>query len=437
MSHSDITHYHLVVIKNKKPEINRALILFLVLFFITVIIMIMNIEEQKNPKHQESLTNIYNPVRFTSIKADRHASFIRTTGEVISRNSIDIKTQLSGEIIYANHDFLPGNFITKGTVICKIQSSLYKYQLTEAKNRFSQAQLAFLIEQQKQIQARQNWKHTGHKNKPTSILVLRQPQLIAAQTELDSAQTAIEHAKYQLDSSIIRAPFDGVVVKGSLNLGEIIETGAILGRILDTKTLDIVVSVTEENWKMLPDNWRKSNIDLYPVTKSSHCCIKRTTSLDVLDKQTTHATSKIISSNTIWSAKIRTVAQYLNQQTRLRNIYLETTNNRLQKNTLPLLPGSFVQVIIPGRKMDNILKIPESAYTRDSKIWIIDDNNRLHYLAVQLYFTDTNFVFVKLENIKNIEYRVVLFPQSSFNIGQKIKPIETLSPVHELIINDI
>ncbi len=419
MSKSSTTQYPIV--KNEQHKINKTAVFTGLLLFVIVILALSQVEEQKQPQEVASLSEIYNPVRFIKVKKNNHTSLIRSTGEVISQNTIDIKVQIGGEITYVNIDFFPGNHIKKGTVICKIQNSQYKYQLAEAKNRFSQAQLALLIEQQKKIQARQDWKRTGHKLKPESSLVLRQPQYIAAQAELDAAQSAIEHAENELEFTIIRSPFDGVIVARSLNNGEIIETGSVLGRIIDTKTLDITISLTESNWKLMPDDWKNTNVELYSISHSSGCCLP---TASTVTNPRTKSTSKVITANQYWKAKIRNIAQFLDQQTRLRTVYLETTNDLLQGNTKPLLPGSFVEVIIPGRKMENILKIPESAYTRNSKIWVIDDNNRLQSLYAEIRFTKNNFIFVQLKNMKNGVYRIVLYPQSSFTIGQRITPVE-------------
>ncbi len=69
--------------------------------------------------------------------------------------------------------------------------------------------------------------------------------LAIAQSQVDSAQVAVDQAKRRLDAATLRAPFDGVVEKMSVEVGQLVAAGTPAVVIADPSAFHIVVAVDE------------------------------------------------------------------------------------------------------------------------------------------------------------------------------------------------
>lgn len=69
--------------------------------------------------------------------------------------------------------------------------------------------------------------------------------LAIAQSQVDSAQVAVEQAKRRLEAATLRAPFDGVVEKVSVDVGQLVAAGTPAVVIADPSAFHILVAVDE------------------------------------------------------------------------------------------------------------------------------------------------------------------------------------------------
>lgn len=69
--------------------------------------------------------------------------------------------------------------------------------------------------------------------------------LAIAQSQVDSAQVAVDQAKRRLDAATLRAPFDGVVEKVSVEVGQLVAAGTPAVVIADPSAFHITVAVDE------------------------------------------------------------------------------------------------------------------------------------------------------------------------------------------------
>ncbi len=113
------------------------------------------------------------------------------------------------------------------------QTALANYRLatagpTESALKAAEAQIA---------QARANLERLKQTPTPEDLAI--------AQSQVDSARVAVEQAKRRLDAATLRAPFDGIVEKVSVEAGQLVAAGAPAVVIADTSAFHIMVSVDE------------------------------------------------------------------------------------------------------------------------------------------------------------------------------------------------
>ncbi|MDH7489543.1 MAG: efflux RND transporter periplasmic adaptor subunit [Anaerolineae bacterium] len=113
------------------------------------------------------------------------------------------------------------------------QTALANYRLatagpTESALKAAEAQIA---------QARANLARLKRTPTPEDLTI--------AQSQVDSAQVAVEQARRRLDAATLRAPFDGVVEKISVEAGQLVAAGTPAVIIADTSAFHIMVAVDE------------------------------------------------------------------------------------------------------------------------------------------------------------------------------------------------
>jgi HlyD family secretion protein len=175
-----------------------------------------------------------------------HGEIIDTvgaTGTLQAVTTVQVGSQVSGNISYLGADF--NSIVHKGTVIAKLDPSLFDAQLQAARASLMQAQANFTkaqsdLERAKVQLVDAQQKYTRAKELAARNLVpqsdldaakiavdsaqatLASQQATVAQTQaaVGQAQAAVNQNQVNLDHTIIQAPIDGIVIQRSVDVGQ-------------------------------------------------------------------------------------------------------------------------------------------------------------------------------------------------------------------------
>jgi len=152
-----------------------------------------------------------------------------------------VSAQISGRIEQINFDV--DDYVPRGAVLLRFRDKEERARLeqaqatlNEARARFNQAQADY--ERIKNIYAK--------KLVSKSELDKATAQLKSARARLESAQARVKEAREQLDHTVVRAPYSGIVVKRFVEVGETASAGQPLMTGLSLEQLRAVVSVPQE-----------------------------------------------------------------------------------------------------------------------------------------------------------------------------------------------
>jgi len=90
----------------------------------------------------------------------------------------------------------------------------------------------------------------------------------------------------------------------------------------------------------------------------------------------------------------------------------------------PLRAGLFVAVEIPGRVLDHVLTVPESALTPDGLVWFVDEADRLVSVVGQpLFYDDGDISIAVPEGLlrRDRGYVVAGNPNGAFVNGLEVR----------------
>ncbi|MBQ4848324.1 efflux RND transporter periplasmic adaptor subunit [Pseudoalteromonas sp. MMG005] len=330
-----------------------------------------------------------NTVREVSVinkRVGTHEGVIRVFAEIKPRWAVTLKAHVDGEVIEVKDSALAGEYNAKGDVLIRIEDSDYKAHLASAKQALAAANLTLFTEQDRAKRALKDRKKSGIQSESSAIPL----QLDIAKKAVSAAKANIKAAEMKKIYTTVVAPFSGIVTHRFVSIGQTVNVGEPLLSILDQTNLDITVSLNNIQWQNLATQW---------------------------EKRTAQIKSK--QGDRVAYAKIKRGGGFLDPKTRQHKLFLEIDND--ERNNV--LSGDFVNVEIPGRAVDNSLLIPASAYTRESTVWYIDEDNRLRYFPSNILFYqgDNLIITAPISRVAG-DFNIVINPLASFIAGKKVNP---------------
>lgn len=171
-------------------------------------------------------------------------SFITATGTLSAVISVDVGTQLSGQIVRLNADF--NSIVRKGDVIAEIDTALYAAKVKEAAGELAAAEAEAKLK--KQILERTQ-QLLPNRAATESDLELAIAELARANATVMIKEAAVTRANVDLNFCIITAPVDGVVISRKVDLGQtvaaVMTTPVLYTIAQDIQKMNISASVSE------------------------------------------------------------------------------------------------------------------------------------------------------------------------------------------------
>jgi RND family efflux transporter MFP subunit len=182
------------------------------------------IAEQKAPA---------SPVIVETAQRDTFSATLWVSGTVISQNDARIAAETDGRITWVAD---VGSRIEQGEAIARIDAEDLRLELAD-----SEAQLDSLKSQLKyrdsSLQRLQ--KLADSNNAAATQLDEAQSQLDMTRQEIKRAEVAIAQIKRRIKQTEVLAPFPGIVVERVVQVGEFVNRGAQVARLVDTEHREI------------------------------------------------------------------------------------------------------------------------------------------------------------------------------------------------------
>lgn len=165
-------------------------------------------------------------VEVSRVREKIFAEEFETLGSLASVDNIDISSELAGQIT-AIH-FKPGSQVKKGTLLIQLDDTVLKSQLAT-----TQANLAL---------SETNYKRTNELAKRGLTSEQAQDQVLA---DLQDKQNRVKVKQAQLEKLRLKAPFSGTLGSRKVSIGQYVNVGQPLVRLIANHQLRIEYSLPE------------------------------------------------------------------------------------------------------------------------------------------------------------------------------------------------
>ncbi len=334
-------------------------------------------------------------VSVVKVSADSYAAQVSGYGELTPHFNLSLTAQVSGQIEQLSPNLEVGQTVKKGDWLVKLESSDYQAAVKEAEQNVATEQLNLLEEQRQAVQAKSEWLSSGIKGQPDSALVLRKPQLAAAQARLDYAQSALVSAKKNIDQTIITAPFDALVTTRSVALGSYLQAGNDIATLYSTDRLEVAVPLSNNDWALLPD----------ASILSAHS-----------------AMLKNVENDLTWQGHVLRAEQHVDTESRQRALIIAIDTPLSQ--TPQAFSGTFVSMTLQGKNVDQLWKLPNSALSQRGEIWYVKADNTLAKFSANALFSQQGSIFIQApEALINQTQAVVIHPLNNYLEGMYVDAV--------------
>jgi multidrug efflux system membrane fusion protein len=167
-------------------------------------------------------------VRVTHRTAEMHRQEIVLRGQTEASRSVELKAETSSVVEVVNVD--EGSVVAEGQVILEMERNYRDSRLAEAR--------ALVAQRQAEFNAAQKLSKKGF---------TAATRLAEAKALRDAAQATLTAIELDLEDTKVEAPFDGILETRYVEVGDFLEVGDRVARIMDLDPLNIVVHVSERD----------------------------------------------------------------------------------------------------------------------------------------------------------------------------------------------
>lgn len=322
------------------------------------------------PKEEpKDIAAVVTPVSVQVIEGGSMPARVSATGQVQPSTQVTIVPEVNGRISSLPSTLKVGARFNKGETLAQLESRDYQARLDQAKAQLASAELELALEEGRGQSAVKQWDLIGGSGRQE--LAERKPHLVVAQANVRSAQAGVSLAQNNLNRTRLSAPFDAVVLSESLDRGQVVGASTQAVTLAGTETFRVEVSVPLGKLQYLQVPGYNAKEGGRAIVRHGALGIER-------------------------EGEIVGVAGQVNEQTRTATLLVDV-HNPMDPPTgqPPLLLGSFVDVSLMGRPMEDVVAVPITSLREGREVLLLSSDNTLHIEPVTLAWTTESQAFVR------------------------------------------
>jgi len=341
-------------------------------------------------------------VRTIKVKTGPQSVHIIGEGTVRPLREINVVPQVGGKLVYVSPALVNGGEFSQGDTLLRIDPVDYQLAVTLAKAKVKDSESALKLAEEEAAAAQEEWRllHAGNPkaNRNPPPLVAKEPQLAAAQAKLEADRADLRRALLDLERTELKAPFDSRVSQENVDVGQYVSPGQALASLYSTEAAEIVVPLEDEDafWFHVPG--------FTPGNSPG-------SSAKVL--------ARLAGRERTWPGAVVRTEGKLDERTRMINVVVRVEKPYAKKPPLPV--GLFVTVEIEGRTLPDGTVIPRSALHQDDVVWVVDNDDRLHFREVDVARVQGDDVMIE-DGLKDGEM-VVMTPLEAVTDGMSVRTV--------------
>ena len=350
--------------------------------------------------------------RFSSVTLSVFAE-----GTVAPRTVSELTPEVSGRVIEVAESLVVGGFFEEGDVLLRLDSREYELAVTRAQAAIAQSKLRLATERQEAAVAMEEWELLGT-GRPTP-LAIREPQIAEAQAALASAEAAWQQAEYDLERTVVRAPFAGRVRQERVDVGQFVARGNSVATLYAVDAAEVRLPIPDSELAFL---------DLPLAYRDDEVAIGSLRGPRVILR------SEFAGRRHEWRGTIVRTEGEIDPRTRMVHAIARVEDPYARGNSPnrpPLAVGMFVEAEIIGRSSGRVMVLPRKVLRGADRVLIVDAAAHVRFRQVELFRLERDRILV--ESGIDEGDRIIASPLENAVDGMQVQVQETSDEVHRTV----
>lgn len=333
-------------------------------------------------------------VAVTTQTPREHQAALSAYGRLTPRWSVTLTAAVSGTVSDRAPQLLVGQHVEKGQPLLRLDNPEHAANVAVMRQQLAEAKVQQQQLQQTIRQIRRDWKASRVKGN-RHVIAIHKARNAAAEQAVNTATAQLHAAQTTLKNSRVSAPFAGVIRSVAIAPGQRIEQGEALLTLSEQQHLQLAVSLDARQFQRLAADWRGQRVALHH-----------------LDGQP------------LATATLRDGQGWVDSDTGLYPFFLDVTVDADNPQLPPA--GLLVKAILPAKTVPRSVVIPDSAYTRDQRVWYVDAAQRLRFFTPTLSHREGKTLLVQLPSTWTADrIAVATLPLSDWIAGMPVEALES------------
>lgn len=291
---------------------------------------------------------------------------LQAMGTVRAAEDLSLQPRVSGQVRRLADDFIPGQVVEAGSLLVGLDPSDQRNNLARATSDLELALADLALERGRQAVARKEREQIGREISPEQEkLVLREPQLQAAQATVAAARAALRQAELEMERTHVRAPTRSLVLSREVSVGSLVDPSTRMGRLIAVDQFWVEISLPARQLKGLAEGARVYLRDRAAWPEGQSRLGRLSGFIPEVDSQTRLARLLVVVDDPLG----------------------------LERDLPPLTAGSFVEATLEGQPLRDVLRIPRELLRRNDIVWVMEED-KLALRSVELVLEDAEHAYV-------------------------------------------
>ena len=372
-------------------KILRVLVPLIIIAGGVVVLRVMVMTKPEPEKKERVNPGVLVETAAVTTKSDRVR--VDAKGTVVAAREVMLSPEVSGRVSWMAAELVPGGRFTKGQLLVRLVARDYQLAVEQQYASVDRARTELKLEQARTKVAETEWELVGPgaKNKsatagtannaePDEVVALREPQMRTAKVAVKAAESGLERAKLTVTKTTIRAPFNAMVRARQVEVGQLVGPSSPLATLVGTDAYWVQVSVPMDylSWIRVPGVGASTG-------QGSVATITQTVGENTVERQ----------------GRVVRLLGDVDPVGRMARILVEIEDPLgLAKAgaegtpQVPLLLGSYVQVLIEGQEVREVSSIPRTALRDGDRVYLRAANGSLEIRDVHVVWRRPSEVLV-------------------------------------------
>jgi len=304
---------------------------------------------------------------------------IQAMGTVMQARQVTLYSQVSGKVVELAPEFVIGGHFQAGEMMLKTDPREYRLTIVQRQSEVVRAQYELKLEIGRQDIAKREMElfQSGKSTSKTDReLALRRPHLANARAALKAAQAALAKARLDLERTVVKAPFNGLIQEKKIDLGANISTQTPLATLVGTDQYYVEASIPANQLQQIkiPENSEATGARVGIKTQPD--------------------------AGSAFQGRVIRLRADLEPEGRMARILISIKDplrlhSPAHEKKPQLLLGAFVNLEIEGPRLKEVFAIPVTALRDGKRLWIMDTGNVLTIRDTAVVWRERETVYVK------------------------------------------